>query len=280
MTAVPTMRRRPAGPADLPEFSPPAVGPEAVAPEPYVAAHVEHLMGMPISIHVRGPRPRAAGVVAAVQAAYADLAWVDATFSTWKPDSQLSRLRRGDLTIEQCCPEFAQVLDLCAASAEETNGAFAYVLPDADSGEWLLDPTGLVKGWAIARAAELLAGASAMRDHAYCLNAGGDIAVGGIDGSPGGSRPWRLGIENPDVPGQIAHVVELGQGGLATSGCAARGAHLVDPGTGTRTLRRGSVSVIAPDIVAADVWATALFVGPPDLEDRLAGRDGWQVIRL
>lgn len=74
--------------------------------------------------------------------------------------------------------------------------------------------------------------------------------------------------------------MERHEGALATSGCAARGAHLVDPATGRRILRPGSVSVIAPDIVSADVWATALFVGPPELADRIAGRPGWQVVRL
>lgn len=268
----------PPGPADLPTVVP--VVPAAAGPSPYVAAHVEHLMGMPISIHVRGPRPRGAEVVAAVRTAYADLAWVDATFSKWKPDSELSRLRRGEVSVEDCCPEMAQVLALCAAYEAETDGTFLHVLPDEETGAWLLDPTGLVKGWAIARAAAILAEAPAMAGHAYCINAGGDIAVGGVDASPGGDRPWRLGIENPDVPGEIAQVVELRSGALATSGCAARGAHLVDPASGERRYQRGSVSVVAPGIIDADVWATALFVGPPALEERLVGREGWQVIRL
>lgn len=272
-----------AGPADLPVFAPPPPAPGALvagAPSPYVAAHVEHLMGMPSSIHVRGPQARSAAVTAAVRAAYDDLAWVDATFSKWRPDSELSRLRRGELRVEDCCPQLAEVLARCAAYEAETGGAFLSRLPDEATGQWLIDPTGLVKGWAIGRAAAILAAAPAMAGHAWCVNAGGDIAVGGVDASPGGDRPWRLGIENPDVPGEIAQVVELRAGALATSGCAARGAHLVDPATGERRYRRGSVSVIAPDIVDADVWATALFVGPAELEQRVADREGWRVIRL
>lgn len=263
-------------PVDLPTFAPPEPGPDLR----YLVSHVEHRMGMPISIQIRGPQARGAAATAAVRAAYEDLAWVDATFSRWKPDSELSRLRRGERTVEQCCPEMGQVLALGERYRQETQGAFLTRLPDEDTGEWLPDPTGLVKGWAIARAAAILAAAPALAGHAYCVNAGGDIAVGGVDDSPGGDRPWRLGIENPDVPGQIAQVVELRDGALATSGCAARGAHLVDPATGERRYRRGSVSVIAPDIVDADVWATALFVGPPELERRVADRPGWRVIRL
>ena len=285
-----------AGPADLPTFAPVApaapvapvaqvaqVAQVAAEPSPYVVAHVEHLMGMPISIQVRGTQARSDQVSAAVRAAFADLAWVDATFSTWKPASELSRLRRGELALDDCCPEMMQVIDLCEHYREATGGAFTHILPDEASGRWLLDPTGLVKGWALARAAALLdrsAQRPELAGHAYCLNAGGDIAVGGRDASPGGQRPWRLAIENPDVAGEIAQVVELVDGGLATSGCAARGAHLVDPATGERLHRRGSVSVVAPDIVAADVWATALFVGPAELESRVAGLEGWQVIRL
>lgn len=262
-------------PADLPVLAPVPGG-----PSPFVVAHVEHLMGMPISIQVRGPQPRSAAVGAVVRAAYDDLAWVDETFSTWKPTSELSRLRRGEVALQDCCSEMAQVLALCDHYRALTDGAFCHLLPDEETGHRRLDPTGLVKGWAIARAAAILAEASPLAGHAYCVNAGGDIAVGGVDASPGGDRPWRLAIENPDIAGEIAQVVERRSGGLATSGCAARGAHLVDPTTGRRETRRGSVSVLAPDILDADVWATALFVGPPELVDRVTTRTGWQVIRL
>lgn len=260
-----------ADPAALPSFGVPS--PKS---SPYLVSHVRHLMGMPVSITVRGPRARGEEALSAVQSAYDDLEWVDATFSRWRPDSELSRLRRGELTLAECCPEMALVLGLCEAASVETDRAFAWRLPD-DAGEWSIDPTGLVKGWAVARAAGVLA---QLEGHAYCVNAGGDICVGGADGSPGGDRPWRLGIEDPRVEGTIAQVVELWAGGLATSGCAARGAHLIDPETGERVLREGSVSVVAPSIVDADLWATALFVGPASLESRVADRPGWQVIRL
>lgn len=263
------------GPADLPAFAPPRrPGPDAA---PDVVAHVRQLMGMPISIHVRGPAARSPRVASAIEAAYDDLAWVEATFSRWRPESELSRLRRGELTVAECSRDMEQVLDLCDDFGVRTGGAFLHVLPDEATGEWLLDPTGLVKGWAIARAADIL---RRLDGHAHCVNAGGDIAVGGVADGPAGDRPWRLGIEDPDVPGTIARIVELHDGGLATSGCAARGAHLVDPATGERRLRRGSVSVLAPDIISADAWATALFVGPPGLDERIVRRPGWRVIRL
>ncbi|MEP7161169.1 MAG: FAD:protein FMN transferase, partial [Dermatophilaceae bacterium] len=258
----------------------PAAREAVAAPSPYVLSRVRHLMGTSVSLTVRGPQARSSTTERVMQEAFADLAWVDATFSRWRGDSELSRLRRGEVSVEQCCPQMGEVLRRCADAAEETDGAFAWVLPEEDGDQWLIEPTGLVKGWAIARAAKILGEGLVPAGHAYCVNAGGDIAVGGADTSPGGERPWRLGIEDPARRDRVARVVERHEGALATSGCAARGAHLVDPATGRRILRPGSVSVIAPDIVSADVWATALFVAPPELADRIAGRPGWQVVRL
>ncbi|GAB78312.1 thiamine biosynthesis lipoprotein [Austwickia chelonae] len=258
------------GPADLPD------PPPACPPPPYVAAYVRRLMGMPVSIHLRGPDPRSPRAVEAVGKAYDELARAEEIFSRWQPHSELSRLRRGELTLTACGPQMREVAALCAHYQQVTGGSFTAVLPDETTGEPSYDPTGLVKGWAVARAAGHLA---AVGGHAYCLNAGGDLLVGGIDESPGGGRPWRLGIDDPDIPGRVAGVVELHAGALATSGCSARGAHLVDPATGRRERRRGSVSVIAPDIVEADAWATALFVGPAGLETSFLATPDRQVIR-
>jgi FAD:protein FMN transferase len=64
--------------------------------------------------------------------------------------------------------------------------------------------------------------------------------------------------------------VALCEGGLATSGTAARGAHLHDPGTQTFMEQKGSVTVVGPNLMWADVWATALFVGPASLPRRFS----------
>ncbi|WP_116114207.1 FAD:protein FMN transferase [Austwickia chelonae] len=256
-------------PADLPVLPVPG------SPHPYVAAQVRRLMGMPVSIHMRGPDPRSPRVSTAVDEAYAELARIEATFSVWRVDSELSRLRRGELVWDDCSPQMHEVAALCEHYRQATAGFFSALLPEETTGELSYDPTGLVKGWAVARAAAHLA---AVEGHAYCLNAGGDLMVGGTDESLGGGRPWRLGIADPDVSGQLVEVVELYAGAVATSGCSARGAHLVDPVTGNRPWRRGSVSVISPDIVEADAWATALFVGPAGLERELLAMPGRQVI--
>lgn len=233
-------------------------------------------MGMPVSIHLRGPGTRTETVEQEVKDVYADLAWVDRVFSTYRPDSQISRLRRGELTPSGCGPEVREVMALCQDAAERTSGSFSWLLP-GDSGDLVVDPTGLVKGWALARAAHRL---DRLDGHAYCVNAGGDITVGGRDATQADPRPWRLGIEDPYDRSQVARVVEMRHGGLATSGTAARGPHLVDPVTGEPSRRRGSVSVLGPDIMWADVWATALFVGPDELEGELSTEPGWRVVRL
>ena len=61
-------------------------------------------MGLPVSIHLRGPDLTSSEVQRAVSAAFAELHRMDALFSTWQPDSQVSRLRRGELVLSECDP--------------------------------------------------------------------------------------------------------------------------------------------------------------------------------
>jgi FAD:protein FMN transferase len=220
-------------------------------------------MGLPVSIHLRGPGLATEPVERVVASAFAELRRVDELFSTYRPDSQVSQLRRGERGLAGCDPMVQEVAKWCQEATDRTGGAFTAYLPDAE-GRAAFEPTGLVKGWAVQRAAELLA---ELPGHAYCVNAGGDVLVGG--GEPA-SAPWRVGIEDPRDRSRVAEVVELVQGGVATSGTAARGAHLWDPATRRWVHRAGSVTVMGPSLMWADVWATALFVGPPELAERFA----------
>ena len=141
-----------------------------------------------------------------------------------------------------------------------TRGAFTTLLPTGE-GDLAFDPTGLVKGWAVDLASRPLC---ALERISFCVNAGGDILVGAHPDMPTSGRDaitWRVGIEDPADRSRIATTMTLTHGAVATSGTAARGAHLYDPATGELVGRPGSVTVTGPTLLWTDIWATALFVG-------------------
>ncbi|MGI5395881.1 FAD:protein FMN transferase [Streptomyces sp. CA-251251] len=205
-------------------------------------------MGTVFSFDVRGGEP--AAVRAAVDEAVAGLHRVDEVFSTYRADSQVSRLARGELTLDACAPEVAEVLELAVEAQRVSDGWFS------PSYRGRLDPTGIVKGWAVERAARRIAAAGAT---GVSVNGGGDLQV---LGTPGAERPWRVGVADPLHPGGLAAVVSAAAAELAvaTSGTAERGAHIVDPRTGRSAVTDlVSVTVVAPRLTWADCWATAAF---------------------
>jgi thiamine biosynthesis lipoprotein len=179
---------------------------------------------------------------------------IDELFSTYKENSVVSQLRRGEIAIEQCPSEVIEVWNLCAFVKELTEGAFD---PWAVVGGF--DPSGLVKGWAADKCAEILLAAGA--DHIQ-VNAAGDLALrGGF--TP--ERPWSIGVVNPENRLEILQTFEIQDGAIATSGTYERGAHINDPHTGMIAIGAKSATVIGPNGAIADALATALMV---------AGRDG------
>jgi thiamine biosynthesis lipoprotein len=220
-----------------------------------VRRHVEHVMGMPISLALRGRHEASPAGRAAWEAVMTELAEMDRVFSTYRSDSAISRLDRGELALADCPPEVSEVLELGARAAEASGGAFSVWLPaepaDPD-GRRRLDPSGVVKGWAAERAARHLA---LLDETDYCLSAGGDITCRAASSS----EPWRIGIEDPHEPERVLAVVPLRTGAVATSGTAHRGAHLVDARTGRTPTGVASVTVIAPSLTWADIDATAAY---------------------
>jgi thiamine biosynthesis lipoprotein len=214
-------------------------------------------MGMPIGIDVRDP-----GVD--VEPAFAWLRAVDAIFSTYREDSEISRLDRGELSVADCHPEVDEVLRRCLALERATHGYFS-VRPAGR-----LDPSGLVKGWAVDGAARRLREAGARR---FCINAGGDVVA---RGRPEPGRPWRVGIRHPESHEQLAAVVAVEDLAVATSATYERGAHILDPHTGRPPTGLLSVTVIGPDLATADAYATAAFAmgaGGPAWTATLTGYD-------
>ncbi len=212
--------------------------------------HVEHVMGMAVSIAVHDDVEGTPGLVELISW----LHHVDATFSTYIEDSPISQLGRGELALADASDEIRHVLLQCEAIRLDTGGAFdAFAVP-APNGT-TLDPSGLVKGWSIERGAALLERHGL---HDFSINAGGDIAV---RGAPRPDPAWRVGIRHPDDAQSLAAVIELrGPISVATSATYERGAHIIDPHTGQPTTDVASVTIVGPDLTLADAYATAVFV--------------------
>ena len=203
-----------------------------------MAERVEHVMGMPVRVDVRDPAP------VALDAVFAWLRFVDATFSTYRPESEISRLGRGELALAAAHPLVREVLDRCETLRTATDGAFDVRAPLPGR----LDPSGLVKGWALERAAALLEAAGARR---FLIDAGGDIVLRG--------GPWRVGIRHPHRRDHLAAVLTLRDCAVATSGAYERGPHIVEPRTGEPATGALSVTIVGPDLGTADAYATAAF---------------------
>ncbi|MBN9170629.1 MAG: FAD:protein FMN transferase [Microbacterium sp.] len=221
-------------------------------------AWVEHLMGTAASIHVVGAACDSAEAPAAGAACFAELREVERVFSPFRDDSDVSRIRRGELAIDAAGPWVGEVARACEEAALATRGMF--------SAHWRgwFDPTGYVKGWAVERASA--------HHLAPLLEVPGIVAVGiGVGGdmrlrtAPGSEWTWHVGIADPDHPGEVLATVDVRDGAVATSGTAERGAHIVDPRIGVPASGVRSATVIAPDLTAADVWATAAVVAGRDL---------------
>jgi thiamine biosynthesis lipoprotein len=226
-------------------------------------------MGMPVSIHLRGGDVEGPAAESAVATAYAVLREMDTIFSTYREDSDLLRLRREEIELSEASPRVAEALALGEEAERVTGGVFTTLLPTPE-GDLAFDPTGLVKGWAVDLAAERL---GSLPGTSFCVNAGGDLLIGAHADVPlegPGAIPWRVGIEDPMDRSRVAGTVTLTHGAVATSGTAARGAHLYDPVRGEHVARPGSVTVVGPRLVWADIWATALFVGGQTARERFA----------
>jgi thiamine biosynthesis lipoprotein len=237
-------------------------------------AWVEEIMGMPVSLHVRTVDPHRDDLAAGVARVFGHLRRVDSVLSTWRADSDLLRLQHGE--VDAAHAWLADVTELCLEAEDRTDGLFR-AWRRTPTGRLSYDPTGLVKGWAVAGAAEHLA---IVPDIAFSIGAGGDVLVGAGAGV-GAAPSWRIGIEDPRHRGAVARVVTVRRGAVATSGAAIRGGHVVDPRTGAGITRAGSVTVLGPDLVWADVWATAAWVDPARARRLMAGRDpGYELVSL
>ena len=244
-------------------------------------------MGMPVEIHIVSED---AGT--ALEEAFAHLVMVDERFSTYKEESEISRINRGELAPPDARPvrdkdssspgrlsvgvsngasaEMQEVFALADKTKRETDGYFDIRRPDGT-----IDPSGIVKGWAIKNAAARIRAAG---HENYFVNAGGDIAMHGTNEE---GKPWSIGIQNPFKSGEIVKVVYPGNKGIATSGSYLRGAHIYNPHAPEDELGDVvSLTVIGPDVLEADRFATAAFaMGKSGIEfvERLPGFEAYVI---
>lgn len=199
---------------------------------------VIHSMGMPISIDI--PDCNDEHIFTLINNRLSE---IDDRYSTYKQGSMVSRFQRGELSTSDITDEFTTVMNECARYEALTDGYFSAKYRN------VYDPTGYVKGWAIHEIGLLL------RKHAlttYLINAAGDI-----EAASSGKKEWRVGLQDPFNPASIMRTITLKNGAVATSGTYERGQHIYDPHTHQPATDIISASVWGPDIITADVFATA-----------------------
>jgi len=205
--------------------------------------HVEHVMGTAVVFDLPY-----GDVGNAVAHAIEFLHWVDATFSVYRANSQISRIARGDLDSDDANAEVRLVLGTCETLRSGTGSWFDH---RPASGSRRLDPSGYVKGWSIDEAAMILRIAGVAD---FCISAGGDVRTAG---EPEPGRRWRVGIRHPVDPSQSLVTISITDGAVATSGRYERGEHIWPPSRpGTSLL---SATIIGPNLGTADALATAIL---------------------
>jgi len=182
----------------------------------------------------------------------------DQRFSLYKADSELSAIADGRLSLLDASDELRASYALAIEWQLSTTGAFTPHRPDG-----VIDLNGVVKALAIAEAGATLC-AAGIAD--WSINVGGDVVCSGL--APDSGR-WTTGIIDPSDRESLLCAVTMSdrRAALATSGSTERGDHIWtrDP---TRPTEFVQVSVLAADIVTADVLATAIIAGGRDTLDR------------
>jgi FAD:protein FMN transferase len=200
---------------------------------------VRQIMGMPITVDIP-----ACETNQTFDWAFARLRQIDEKFSTYKEDSEVSKYIRGEVNEQAASRELKKTIRACRAAQKKTDGYFS-----AWAGKEF-DPSGYVKGWAIEEAGKIIQGQGY---GTYCISAGGDIFAGSND------KTWSIGIQDPKDNAKILNTLSIKSGAVATSGNYERGLHIINPKTGQPADELLSVTITGPDIIQADILATACF---------------------
>jgi thiamine biosynthesis lipoprotein len=203
-----------------------------------------NIMGMPITIAIEFPISNTQfsneNTERDIEKVFDYFRYVDEKYSPFKDTSEVAKLNRG----EKVSKEMKEILKLAQDLKKQTGGYFDIRRPDGKN-----DPSGIVKGWAIKNAAQILKKAGYKK---FFVDAGGDAEIAG--------RNWKWGIRNPFNKSQIVKVLSLSNCGIATSGTYERGQHIYDPiGKKAEILDIVSLTVIGPNVFNADCFATPAF---------------------
>ena len=126
-----------------------------------------------------------------------------------------------------------------------------------------LDLGGIAKGYAIDRAIEAMRSRGAIGG---MVDVGGDIRCFGRRKDE--MQQWLVGLQNPEVEGDLLLKLRLNDTSVATSGDyrrfvlidGQRYSHIFDPAMSTSAQDLTSVTIIAPTAMQADILATAVSV--------------------
>ena len=223
-------------------------------------------MGMPVVVEIPGSAEEGP-----FERVFSFLTDVDARFSTYKKDSEIMRINRGEVSETEYSPDMREIFALAEKTRRQTAGYFNIKRPDG-----ILDPSGVVKGWAILRAARLIL---KMGFKSCLVDIGGDIQTYGKNAE---GAEWKVGVRNPFNRDEIVKVLCPQGSGVATSGTAARGQHIYNPHDRRPLADMVSMTVIGPNVCEADRFATAAFAmgkGGLCFIEELTGFEGYAIGR-
>ena len=205
---------------------------------------IKFIMGMPIIVEIIDIQASAE----IFNKVFDYFTYIDETFSPFKNSSELSALNNGQLEEKDFSVDLKTVLALSEETKNLTQGYFNIVDLDGQ-----INPSGLVKGWAIYNAAKILERAGFKN---FYVDAGGDIEARGLNVR---GEFWKVGIQNPFNKKEVVKKVHLKNAGIATSGTYARGEHMYNPLNNQPANEIISLTVIGPNVYEADRFATAAF---------------------
>jgi thiamine biosynthesis lipoprotein len=223
------------------------------------------IMGMPITIEIVD----ATATDDIFDEIFGYFAYVDGTFSTYKPDSEIMRINRGELAETDWSDDMKAVFAMADRTKQKTDGYFDIRKPDGN-----YDPSGIVKGWAIQNAAAIAVGTGFQN---FYIDAGGDVQTSGVSAE---GKPWSIGIKNPFNQNEIVKVLKTSGGAVATSGTYIRGLHIYNPKTGAPADEIVSLTVAGSHIYDADLIATAAFAMGKDgisFVEQTPGFEGYSI---